>query len=75
MIEKQQQKKKNQVVKTIKDDKQYEIEVTVSHGLGSRSKQVIRLRIKWVGYDQTTLERVKATKKRAWVMVEEYGKK
>ena len=61
--------------KNKKDDTQYEIEAVVGHELGSKSKKVIRLRIKRVGYAQTILESVKATKETAWVMVEEYGKK
>ena len=75
MLEKQQQKRKKQGGKNKKDNTQYEIEEIVGHEFGSRNKKVVRLRIKWVGYAQTTLESVKATRETAWEMVDEYGKK
>ena len=36
----------NKVVRTKKEDTQYEIEAIVGHELGSKSKKVIRLKIK-----------------------------
>ena len=51
-------KRKKQGGKNKKDDTQYEIETIVGHELGSKSKNVIRLRIKWVGDAQTTLKKV-----------------
>ena len=68
-------KKKKQGGKNKKDNTQYERDAIVGHELGRKSKKVIRLKIKVVGYAQTTLESVKATKETAWVMVEENGKK
>ena len=57
--------KKKQGGKNKKDDTQYEIEDIIGHDLGKKSKKVSRLRIKWVGYAQTTLKSVKATKETA----------
>ena len=57
------------------DDTQYEIQAIVGHGIGGKSKKVARLRIKWVGDTQTTLEKVTVIKETAWEMVEIYAKK
>ena len=65
--------KKKQDGKKKKDDTQYEIEAIVGHDLGGESKKVVRLRIRWVGYAQTTMESVKATKETVWEMVDEYA--
>ena len=67
-------KKKKQGRQNKKDNTQYEIEVIVGHKLGNRSKKVIRLKIKWVGDDQTTLESVKVINETVWVMVKKYRK-
>ena len=73
MLEKQQ-KKRQKIIKTIKTT-QYEIESIVGHDFGEKSKKVVRLRIKWVGDAQTTLESVKVIKETVWEMVDEYGNK
>ena len=63
-------KKKKQCGQNKTDDIQYEIEAIVGHELGSKSKNVIMLRINRVRDDQTTLESVKVIKETAWVIVE-----
>ena len=67
--------KKKQGGQKKNDDTQYEIEAIVGHDIDKKSKKVARLRIKWVGYAQTTMEFVKTTKETAWEMVDDYAKK
>ena len=66
--------KKKQGGQKKNDDTQYEIEAIVGHDIGKKSKKVARLRIKWVGHAQTTMEFVKVIKETAWEMVDEYTK-
>ena len=68
-------KRKKQGGKNKLDDTQYEIQAIVGHESGSRNKKGIRLRIKWVGYAQTTLESVKDTHETACEVVDENEKK
>ena len=77
MIEKQQPTRRKRRVKQQKTrrNKVDEIEAIVGHDIDKKSKKVARLRIKWVGYAQTTIEFAKNTKETAWEMVEEYAKK